>query len=223
MASFMKTASAIFAAGVLCGAGALAALAPTPPNASAEPAIARPKSPVVTTTAVVPCKEQVWPLIDRRCMKWTAEGWTAHKADPNSGAGSNGAVSPELPAARAAEEPRTIAEAGVPAQAAPSPSVESRSITRPTTANAHQGARAEPKPAQRAQHRSKVPRKSQVARNRHRDGDYRDSWNQRDYGYQDYRDYRHRDRRRMTGAARDAASDFFIDRRMRPSGRHGDG
>lgn len=94
MASSLKTASAIFAAGVVCGAGALSALAPTP-NDTTAPAVTRPKPPAVVTAAVVPCKDQVWPMIDRRCMRWTAEGWTAHKADANSGAGSNGAVDSE--------------------------------------------------------------------------------------------------------------------------------
>src|SRR5215813_872586 len=142
MTPFLKTASAMFAAGVVCGAGALSALPPTPDDTTAS-TVPRPRPAAIVTSAAIPCRDQVWPMIDRRCMRWTAEGWTAPKADANNGAGSNGAVNPELSAARASEEPRIVAQAGRPAQDSPSPPVESGSVVRPTTANAHQGRRAE--------------------------------------------------------------------------------
>jgi len=226
MTSFPKAASAIFAAGVVCGAGALSALAPTPNDATASIA-PQPRPTATATAAAIPCKDQVWPIIDRRCMRWTAEGWAAPKADPNRSGGSNGGGNPELPA-RASEEPRTVAEAASPAQRAPSPPVESRSVVRPTTANAHQGSRAEANLSERAraQHRKKAFRKSQVARSRERDGDHREDWHRRDYGYQTYRNAGYRERSRITGGWRndDVGSDFFSGRRStgRPWSRQGD-
>jgi hypothetical protein len=215
MSSFLKTASAIFAAGVVCGAGALSALAPTPNDTTAS-TVPQPKPAAITTSAAIPCKEQVWPIIDRRCMRWTAEGWTAPKADPNRGAGASGGVNPEPPAARAPEEPLIVAQAGRPAQDSPSPPVKSRSVVRPTTANAHQGRRAEANLSERTQHRKKAFRKSQLARSRERDGgDYRDYWHRRDYGYQAYRNASYRERRRITGDLRndDVGPAFLTERR----------
>ena len=201
MTPFLKPASAMFAAGVVCGAGALSALAPTPNDTTASTA-PRPQPAAIVTAAAIPCKQQVWPIIDRRCMRWTAEGWTAPKADPNRGAGSNGGVNPEIPAARASEEPLVVAQAGRPAQNSPSPPVESRGVVRPTTGNAHHGRRAVANLSERAQHRKKISRKSQVARSRERDGDDRDYWHRRDYGYQAYDNAGHRQRPRMTGGWR---------------------
>jgi hypothetical protein len=219
MVSFLKTASAIFAAGVVCGAGALSGLAPTSPNGTTEPAIARPdarpESSAVVATATVPCWQQVWPIIDRRCMRLAAEGWTDRKADPNSGAGSSGAVNAEPPAARAAEAAQAVSQAGRPAPESSSPPVESHSVARPTTTTAHQGTRAKAKLSQQAQHRNKAPRKSQVARSRNHNGDYRDQWDRRDYSYRAYRDDGYRERGRTIGGWRDdAGSEFVTGRRL---------
>src|SRR5215468_5580154 len=136
MTPFLKTASAMFAAGVVCGAGALSALPPTPNDTTAS-TVPRPQPAAIVTAAAIPCKDQVWPIIDRRCMRWTAEGWTAPKADPNRGGGSNGGGSPELLAARASEQPQIVAQAGSSAQDSPSPPVETRGVVRPKTASAH--------------------------------------------------------------------------------------
>src|SRR5262245_16591568 len=91
MAHFLKTVSATFAAGVICGAGALIALAPSSPAPEvqqADKAQPETKMPVaVVNPASVPCKGQVWPNIDRRCMRWTAEAWTP----PGQHAGTGGA------------------------------------------------------------------------------------------------------------------------------------
>ena len=224
MTPFLKTASAIFAAGVVCGAAALSALAPTPNDAAASTA-PQPTPAAIVTAAAIPCKDQIWPMIDRRCMRWTAEAWTAPKSDPNRGAGSNGGANPEVPAARASEEPLIVVQAGQPAQDSSSSPVVSRSVVRPTTANAHQGRRAEANLSERAQHRKKASRKSKVAHSRERDGDYSDYWHRRDYGNQAYRNAGYRERPRITGGWRndDAGTDFFTGRRSsgRPWSRQG--
>jgi len=73
----LKTVSATFAAGVVCGAGALTALAPTTVSETGEPDVGRrDKSPPIVSAIAIPCKEQVWPIMDRRCMRWIAESWT---------------------------------------------------------------------------------------------------------------------------------------------------
>jgi len=127
-------------------------------------------------------------------------------------------VNPELPATRAAKQPQTVA-----AQDPPSSPVEPRRVD-PPTANAHQRtgtATNVATPSQQAHHRNKAARKSRVARDRNRDGDYRDHWGYQDYDYRAYRDYNRRERRRTAGAWRDDAawSDFFSSRplsRQRP-------
>src|SRR5262245_41575451 len=67
MAHFLKTVSATFAAGVICGAGVLVALAPGPasdvPQAEKAADNAQPERAqvAVVSPTSVPCKDQVWP------------------------------------------------------------------------------------------------------------------------------------------------------------------
>jgi hypothetical protein len=123
MAHFLRTVSATFAAGMVCGAGALIALAPAPvrdvPQADqAQPEKAPPPVAVLNQTSI-PCKDQVWPNIDRRCMRWTAERWTAKSGGNNDGTESQppvnletaGAPAPETRAAAKPAAPPTTAQA----------------------------------------------------------------------------------------------------------------
>jgi hypothetical protein len=214
MGSFLKTVSATFAAGVVCGAGALTALAPVTTNDTAEPGGARPSNaPAVVSATAVPCSKQVWPIMDRRCMRWTAEGWT------NASGAPNGAANPELAAAREDDELRTAAKLTSPAQESPSPPAESRRVARTSAAGApRRVAEASPSArSQTAEHRKKAARKSQLARSRNRDGDDRDHRGYRGYddrAYGAYRDYDDRARRRTAGAWGDDASDVFARRRV---------
>ena len=213
MASFLKTVSATFATGMLCGAGALIALAPAPVSGTREPGISRPDTsrPIVSATAV-PCKDQVWPITDRRCMRWTAEGWTAGNAAANGGGTEpNDTAKTELAAVRAAaEEQRAAAKAAGPKQDSP---VESVGAAHPTRTSARHGQAAEAKRSAQSEHRTKTAHKTQVARSRYRDREdrgYRDDWGRQDYGYRAYQAEGYRERRRMTGGWRnDASSDFF--------------
>src|SRR5262245_17959251 len=116
MAYFLKTVSATFAAGLICGAGALVALAPGPasevPQANKAGASTQPdKAQVaVVSPTSVPCKDQVWPAIDRRCMRWTAEAWSG----PNNGAETGKAAEPQTTAPKPAAPPTAQAKAQPP-------------------------------------------------------------------------------------------------------------
>jgi len=242
MAYFLKTVSATFAAGLICGAGALVALAPGPANevpqankagASTQPDKAQ--VAVVSPTSV-PCKDQVWPAIDRRCMRWTAEGWTGKAGEPPGKAAEPAApAKPTVPAA-AQPKPQTppLAEPRT-AAAKPAAPVEAPKQTAPqqaATPAAPQPAQAEAQPAEppattaqptasiaadesgatKSVHhaeKAKKPHRTRVARSRE---------HEREAQYRDNRDY-YRDSRRVARAWGDDGSSEVVTRRyiVRPA------
>jgi hypothetical protein len=159
MARFLKTVSATFAAGMICGAGALIAFAPSPVQNTSQPEKAEgSRVPVaITDPAAVPCKDQVWPNIDRRCMRWTAERWSAPAQRAASEAASSGSGGTE-PA-----KPAPVKEPSQPAEAQTTPAQTTGSIA---------AAEGGTKPSHHAQAK-KAARKSRVVRNRYNNEDRR--------------------------------------------------
>jgi hypothetical protein len=241
MAHFLRTVSATFAAGMVCGAGALIALAPAPvrdvPQADqAQPEKAPPPVAVLNQTSI-PCKDQVWPNIDRRCMRWTAERWTAKSDGNNDGTESQppvnletaGAPAPETRAAAKPAAPPATAQAKSAPQpaaqpetrraetaktAAPQPAPQPAAQSEPAQQQAAASPAGDAGPSQQSQQQTKkaTRSKSRVARSRERENfrDYRDSRDTRDG--RDYRDYR--DSGRMARAWGEDDADYFTTRRV---------
>ncbi len=67
--SKLRTLTKMFAVWMLLGSGALAAVSfldQDKPESAARPTV------IAAAETSLPCKEQAWPMIDRKCLKWTA-------------------------------------------------------------------------------------------------------------------------------------------------------
>jgi hypothetical protein len=64
MPSMLRPLTKMFAAWMVVGSGALVVVSLVDQDT--------PKTPILATVEPIPCKQQAWPMIDRKCLTWTA-------------------------------------------------------------------------------------------------------------------------------------------------------
>jgi len=124
MPSLLRPLTKMFAAWMVVGSGALIVVSLADQDT--------PKKPILATVEPVPCKQQAWPMIDRKCLTWTAPDKTKAAGDdvrPAERVTSLVDVKPEetiapLPAVTKPAEARAAPAAPVVAATEPEPKPE---------------------------------------------------------------------------------------------------
>ena len=73
MPSLLRPLTKMFAAWMVVGSGALIVVSLADQDT--------PKKPILATVEPIPCKQQAWPMIDRKCLTWTAPDKTKAASD----------------------------------------------------------------------------------------------------------------------------------------------
>jgi hypothetical protein len=73
MPSLLRPLTKMFAAWMAVGSGALVVVSLVDQDT--------PKTPILATVEPIPCKQQAWPMIDRKCLTWTAPDKTKAGGD----------------------------------------------------------------------------------------------------------------------------------------------
>jgi hypothetical protein len=73
MPSLLRPLTKMFAAWMVVGSGALIVVSLVDQDT--------PKTPILATVEPIPCKQQAWPMIDRKCLAWTAPDKTKAAGD----------------------------------------------------------------------------------------------------------------------------------------------
>jgi hypothetical protein len=73
MPSLLRPLTKMFAAWMVVGSGALIVVSLADQDT--------PKTPILATVEPIPCKQQAWPMIDRKCLTWTAPDKTKASGD----------------------------------------------------------------------------------------------------------------------------------------------
>jgi hypothetical protein len=73
MPSLLRPLTKMFAAWMVVGSGALIVVSLVDQDT--------PKTPILATVEPIPCKQQAWPMIDRKCLTWTAPDKTKAGGD----------------------------------------------------------------------------------------------------------------------------------------------
>src|SRR5687767_9923577 len=73
MPSLLRPLTKMFIAWMVVGSGALVVVSLVDQD--------KPKTPILATVEPIPCKQQAWPMIDRKCLTWTAPDKTKAAGD----------------------------------------------------------------------------------------------------------------------------------------------